>query len=116
MVRIKVAVKDASKIPKKRLYEMQKDLYVVQFKVEEKDGVGDDQDEDGGDKNQGMEEDSGEEELDHDNVNGENKKQSDSSRKRSSNLQASSSTPTPTPGSSKRVADWSSLFQNNEER
>jgi hypothetical protein len=33
-VRMKIACKDVAKIPKKRLFEMNKKLYLVQFKVE----------------------------------------------------------------------------------
>jgi hypothetical protein len=34
IVRVKIVCKDVAKIPKKRLYEMQNKLYLVQFKVE----------------------------------------------------------------------------------
>jgi hypothetical protein len=34
MARIKIACKDVSKIPKKRVFEMKKKIYVIQFKVE----------------------------------------------------------------------------------
>jgi hypothetical protein len=34
LIRVKIACKDISKIPKKRLFEMQKNMYVVHFKVE----------------------------------------------------------------------------------
>jgi hypothetical protein len=34
LVRLKIACKDASKIPHKRLYEMKQKMYVVQFTVE----------------------------------------------------------------------------------
>jgi hypothetical protein len=33
MVRVKIVCKDASKIPKKRMFEMRKRLYAIQFKV-----------------------------------------------------------------------------------
>jgi hypothetical protein len=40
MVRIKVACKDSTKIPKKRLFEMKNNLYVIHFKVEGQVDVG----------------------------------------------------------------------------
>jgi hypothetical protein len=46
MVRIKIACKEVSKIPKKRLYEMKGNIYVVQFKVE---GAGGQKESEGGD-------------------------------------------------------------------
>jgi hypothetical protein len=33
MVKVKIACKDVSKIPKKRLFEMKDDIYLIQFKV-----------------------------------------------------------------------------------
>jgi hypothetical protein len=66
MVRVKVACKDISKIPKRRWFEMQKKLYLVQFKVEGEDGLADGGDDDGGDNgDQGNREDNGMEEIDH---------------------------------------------------
>jgi hypothetical protein len=35
MVKVKIACKDVSKIPKKRLFEMKDDIYLIQFKVRE---------------------------------------------------------------------------------
>jgi hypothetical protein len=46
MVRVKIACKEVSKIPKKRLYEMKENIYVVQFKVE---GAGGQKESEGGD-------------------------------------------------------------------
>jgi hypothetical protein len=66
MVRIKIACKDVTTIPSKRLFEMRKDMYVVQFRVEGAiaDCVEED---DGGDNDvQGDGEDPGMEEIDHD--------------------------------------------------
>jgi hypothetical protein len=42
MVRVKIASKDVTKIPSKRLFEMKNNLYVIQFKVEKSgdSGVG----------------------------------------------------------------------------
>jgi hypothetical protein len=34
MVRIRIACKDVSKVPKKRLFVMNKSLYLIQFKLE----------------------------------------------------------------------------------
>jgi hypothetical protein len=39
MVRVKFACKDVSKIPRKRLFEMKENIYVIQFKVEGADGL-----------------------------------------------------------------------------
>jgi hypothetical protein len=50
MVRIKVACKDSTKIPKKRLFEMKNNLYVIHFKVEGQVDVGYDDGDDGEDK------------------------------------------------------------------
>jgi hypothetical protein len=65
MVRVKLECKDVSKIPRKMLFELKKNLYLIQFKVEGKsDGKGD-QGDDGGDSgDQGNEDDQGMEELD----------------------------------------------------
>jgi hypothetical protein len=48
MVRIKVACKDISKIPKKRLYEMKQKLYLIHFKVEKMTTSGESPDDDEG--------------------------------------------------------------------
>jgi hypothetical protein len=40
MVRIKITCKDRTRIPKKRLFEMNNNLYVIHFKVEEESGLG----------------------------------------------------------------------------
>jgi hypothetical protein len=47
MVRVKIACKDAAKISKKRLFEMNKNMLLIQFKVEEELGTGSVGDEDG---------------------------------------------------------------------
>jgi hypothetical protein len=68
LIRVKIACKDISKIPKQRLFEMQKNLYVVRFKVEfgsgeAKDNGGPD---DGGNDNNDLEfdEELGEDDFD----------------------------------------------------
>jgi hypothetical protein len=66
MVRIKMAYKDITKIPKRRLYEMNNKLYLIQFKVEGSSGLGEDEDGDNGEP--GKEDDSGMEELHHDSM------------------------------------------------
>jgi hypothetical protein len=70
MIRIKFVCKDISKIPKRRLFEMDNKFYLVQFKVEgsaeaDKDGA----DDGGGDNGDpAEEEDTGIEELQHDSM------------------------------------------------
>jgi hypothetical protein len=70
MVRVKIACKDPTRIPRKSLFEMNNNFYLIQFKVEksttpgdgdDKDGKGDEEDFDNGD-------DAGMEELHHDPV------------------------------------------------
>jgi hypothetical protein len=74
MVRVKIVCKDGSKIPKKRLFEMNNNLYVIRFNVEGSE-VGD---EDGGDNEKpGNEDDNGMEEFQYDPV-PEHKKNEDS--------------------------------------
>jgi hypothetical protein len=112
MVRVKLAYKDVSKVPKKKLFEMQKKLYLIQFKVEgeiEMKEGGDDNDNDDGDQGDGY--DNGIEEYEHD-PEPEVRKGSEGEKKDSGNRdqhqqQGSSSTP----AGSRRVADWVSLFQ-----
>jgi hypothetical protein len=54
MVRVKICCKEVSKIPKKRLFEMKQNLYLIQFKIEGKAGLdGDDMDGDGYDPGDG---------------------------------------------------------------
>jgi hypothetical protein len=69
MVRVKIAYKDPSKIPSKRLFEMKNQLYVIQFRVEaEEMGLGGNLDDGGDDPDEGDGEDKGMEELDHDSM------------------------------------------------
>jgi hypothetical protein len=67
MVRVKVACKDSSKVPKQRLFEIQKSLYVVHFKVESSRVLDENGDEDGGDDmNSRVDDYNGDEEINHD--------------------------------------------------
>jgi hypothetical protein len=73
MVRIKIACKGPTKIPKKRLFEMKNSLYVIYFKVEGsvEARLDDDDDDDGGggggdNEDPGLGDDSGMEEFQHD--------------------------------------------------
>jgi hypothetical protein len=110
MVRVKIACKDATKIPNKRLFEMQKKMYLIQFKVEkinaddEEDGGGDDSNNDfTADGDNGMEE------LDHfetyPKIAPPPKEQ-----KQHDNTPAQGQTSSGAGGSSKRVATWARLF------
>jgi hypothetical protein len=107
MVRIKIAYKDSTKIPKKR-------LYVIQFKVEEEPGVGQDTgvDEGGDDEEPSNEDDTGMEEVQHDPVPNHGKagiKEQLSSG--STTPQQGISGSNSAPSSSKRCATWASLFK-----
>jgi hypothetical protein len=67
VVRVKVECKDVSKIPKKRLFEMQRKLYLIQFKVELGGNAEGGVDDDGGDNgDQNNDEELGEEDWAHD--------------------------------------------------
>jgi hypothetical protein len=112
MVRIKIACKDASKIPKKRMFEMRKKLYVIQFKVEgehelqggaggSNDGSDDDDSEKGGGEDPGMEE------IDHD-MEAYVGLQGGGSKNSKEKGQCSISYSTP--ADSRKVAEWASLF------
>jgi hypothetical protein len=118
MVRVKIACMDSSKIPKKRLFEMNNNLYVRQFKVEGGSNVGqEDGDEDGGDNEEpGNEDDTGMEEFQHDPV-PQHKKTKDKGQNSSgtNQLQRGGSGSSNGPSSSKGVATWMSLFQTNVE-
>jgi hypothetical protein len=113
-VRVKVACKNIAKIPGKRLFEMKSGLYLVQFKVELKDGMLEEGDEGGGDNGDPRNEDEdGIEELDHDMevekkaATGE-KKDPKGSSDLGYKLGVASS-------GSKKLMDWVSLLQNSEE-
>jgi hypothetical protein len=67
MVRIKIACNDASKIPVERLFEMKNNLYLIQFKIEPKSGLMDEDGENGdGNDDAGNEDDDEIEENDQD--------------------------------------------------
>jgi hypothetical protein len=67
MVRIKIACNDASKIPGERLFEMKNNLYLIQFKIEPKSGLMDEDGENGdGNDDAGNEDDDEIEENDQD--------------------------------------------------
>jgi hypothetical protein len=111
MVRVKVACKDASKVPLKRLFEIKKNMYIIHFKVEgsgKSDGPRDDQgdeDPDGGDDN-------GMEELDH-----ESESKGKRTPKRSTHNQDGAKDGHPRAGSvegSRKVASWAALFQDSD--
>jgi hypothetical protein len=114
MVRMRIACKDATKIPSKRLFEMKNSLYVIQFKVDKRgeNGSGPIDNRGGGDDKMENEEDNGMEVLDHDNVdeNAEVAKESDGGREKSS----MGSRHRGGASSGKNVACWASLFQDDE--
>jgi hypothetical protein len=70
MIRIKFVCNDISKIPKRRLFEMDNKFYLVQFKVEGSAEADEDGADDGGGDNGDLaeEEDIGMEELQHDSM------------------------------------------------
>jgi hypothetical protein len=69
MVRVKIACKDVTRIPKKRMYEMKENIYLVQFKVEGSKGQkADDGGEDGNDDDPGNGEDNEMKEIEHENT------------------------------------------------
>jgi hypothetical protein len=117
MVKIKVACKDSTKIPKKRLFEMRNNLYVIDFKVEGHVDLGEDDDENGeGKDDPGQGRDNGMEEFQHDSLPDpevlEGRGQEESSWKGNFSQPASSSNRKSGNG---KVASWVSLFQNEEE-
>jgi hypothetical protein len=117
MIRIKVACKDPTKIPKKRLFEMENNLYVIQFKVEGHIGVGDDDEDDGGDKDDPSQgDDNGLEEFQHEHLPDpdvlKGKEQGESSDKGNHSQSAGHSNTRSNRG---KVASWISLFQDEEE-
>jgi hypothetical protein len=109
MVRVKLECKDVFKIPRKRLFELKKNLYLIQFKVESRSDRGDD----GGDSgDQDNEDDQGMEELDQD-MDPEVEKPTEKKSGGESSTRVSGSGSTP--AGSRSVLDWASLFQNEEE-
>jgi hypothetical protein len=115
MVGVKIACKDATKIPSKRLFEMMNSLYVIQFKVEKDDTMGsggEDEDNGRGNDDGGNEDDNGMEELDHETVNGGKGEDKGASTEKSSSkvsYQKGSAS------CGRKVATWASLFQVEDE-
>jgi hypothetical protein len=68
MVRIRIACKDPSKVPAKRLFEMENNFYVIHFKVESASSSSYDEGNDSGkdDDNGNNADESGMEEIQHD--------------------------------------------------
>jgi hypothetical protein len=116
MVEVKLACKDTSKIPGKRLFEMQNNMYLVTFKVEKKSelladgGVVDGDDNDPGDQN---ENDNGMEELDRD-MDLEKRAPSRGGKSAGADFGQGCRTCSTLAGG-RKVMDWVSLFQNREE-
>jgi hypothetical protein len=119
MVRVKIACKDPTRIPRKSLFEMNNNFYLIQFKVEksttpgdgdDKDGKGDEEDFDNGD-------DAGMEELHHDPVTEGKKPTGNSSQGKSDMGQnvGGSLGSSSRPSSNRKVATWASLFQTKDE-
>jgi hypothetical protein len=57
MVRVKITCKDVSKVLRKRLFEMMKNMYLIQFKVEGISDMGGGSIGDDGGNDQGLEDD-----------------------------------------------------------
>jgi hypothetical protein len=114
LVRIKIACKDAFKIPRKRLFEMKNNLYLVCFKLEPKAGLMEDDDVNGDDQDDPRnEEEDGIEEFDQDM---DLERRADPGEKKvSRNSAASGSKSTLAPSGSKKLMDWVSLFQDSED-
>jgi hypothetical protein len=117
MVRVNIACKDASRIPKKRVFEMKKKLYLIQFRVEGvsggKDGVDDNDGDDGNNDNDDLnDEDKGLDVLEQD-MNRDHRRVAESSKGKGSS--PNSAGPSATTIGSKKVLDWVSMFQNSEE-
>jgi hypothetical protein len=113
-VRVKVACKDISKIPGKRLFEMMNGMYLIHFKSELKDGRMDEGGEDGGDNGDpGIGDDDEIEELDHDME--KEKKFASREKKEPNGSSALGHKSSATPSGSKKLMGWVSLFQNDEE-
>jgi hypothetical protein len=109
MVRVKLECKDVFKIPRKRLFELKKNLYLIQFKVESRSDRGDDG---GNSGDQDNEDDQCMEELDQD-MDPEVEKPTEKKSGGESSTRVSGSGSTP--AGSRSVLDWASLFQNEEE-
>jgi hypothetical protein len=110
MVRVKLACKDATKIPSKRLFETQKKMYLVQFKVEKPKAYGDEGGEgDDNDNEHPADDDTGMEELEHSELDPKTEppkeKKLDGSSSSHGHLGSGNG------GHSKRVTTWARLFQ-----
>jgi hypothetical protein len=114
MVRVKVACKDTSKVPSKRLFEMQRKMYLIQFKVEKRADLGEGED-DGHDNNNDHVngEDNGMEELEHD-FDPDHSHSTPKDRTKNGGPQQHSSKHNRESGSSRKVATWANLFQDEE--
>jgi hypothetical protein len=113
MVRVKIVCKDATKVPSKRLFEMEKKMYLIHFKVDKastEEGEGDGGDDDNNDFT--VDDDLGMEEIDH--AETDPKTSPSKEKKEDSNKPAHGQHPSDQGGSSKRVAAWARLFQEDE--
>jgi hypothetical protein len=126
MVRVRIACKDPIRIPRKRLFEMDNNFYVIHFKVEgdaelgKEDGNDDGDDDGNGDHG----EDSGMEEFQHDSKSedkrsggdaGQDKHNSEQGKSGSGQKLGGASGSSGRHSNSKKVSTWVSLFQTNEE-
>jgi hypothetical protein len=118
MVRIKIACKYISKIPKRRLFEMDK-FYLIHFKVEGSSEIEEDGSDDGGDNGIRVnEDDTRMEEFQHEDLLDNQKlaegrgQATPGPSQNMGRLQGSGSKC----GDSRQVATWANLFQNNVER
>jgi hypothetical protein len=114
MVRVKIECKDASKIPSKRLFEMKRNMYLIQFKVEKNTGSKEGSEGDGGDNNDppNNDKDPGVEEIDQDMELGKEKDPREDNNKSSRKYSEGNCS---TPIDIRKVMDWVSLFQNCDE-
>jgi hypothetical protein len=107
MVRVKIAYKDASRVPKKRIFEMKKKLYLIQFRVEGVSGTKSGGDDNDGDDSHNDNDDLNDEdrrlgEFDQD-MNQEQKRPSEGSKRKGES--SNSACPFSTPVGSKKVLD-----------
>jgi hypothetical protein len=113
MVRVKVARKDGSKIPRKSLFEMNNSLYQIQFKVEAVQGDGNL--ENGGGDDPGNDEKDGMEEFEHDPILDKEKPLGDrwhSAGSKQNQKQGSDSNQGFVGG--QKLSSWASLFQRED--
>jgi hypothetical protein len=113
MVRVKIACKEVAKISGKRMFEMKQNTYLIQFKVENGEGIKDGRDNiDGDDNDPSNGDDTGLEEFEHDLSQGIDKTSGQDKGAKSADKPTSSYS---TPAGSRKVDDWASLFQNKDE-